>query len=293
MSERTLIEWIRTTYPPPENAVHGDDCSVVTLPDGQRILSTIDTCIDGRHAVLAECGAHSFGRKALARAASDFAAMGIPPQWALVAGTASAEVTEDEMKDIQHGLQEAAAEAGIAIVGGDISSHEGPLHLAVTVFGITRETPVLRSGAHAGDIVGVTGPLGGSLSGKHLTFPSRIPLGIWLRETLGVTAMIDITDGLSTDAYHLADESGLRLELNEASIPIADGTISNALHDGEDYELLFTCPPDQWAHAVDAPVPLTQIGFVEEGNGVVLLREDGGREPLSDGGWEHSLGDAP
>jgi thiamine-monophosphate kinase len=290
MSERSLIEWIRETYPVPSGTVPGDDCSVTYLPNELKLLATVDTCIDGRHAMVEECGPRAFGRKALARAASDFAAMGVAPAWALVSGTASPSTTEEAMQEIQHGLQSAASECGVAIVGGDISSHDGPLHLAVTVFGLTHETPVLRSGARPGDLVAVTGPLGGALSGRHLTFPSRIPVGIWLRIRMQATAMIDITDGLSTDALHLAEESAVGLELVAADIPIAEGTIENALNDGEDYELLFTFPPETHDLLAESPAPLHVIGVVTEGSGVQLIEPGGGKRALTSAGWEHPLG---
>ena len=256
----------------------GDDCAVITSPwgGGDRLLLKVDQLVEGRHFVPAPATPLDLiARKAIARAVSDIAAMAGAPTAALAAATLPAGCTyANELFD--H-LARWARHWSCPLVGGDIAAWSTPgagLVLSLTVVGTPhpRRGPVLRSTARPGDHVYVTGPLGGSLDaatglGRHLTFEPRLHEAARLGDTLGdhLHAMMDISDGLGIDAGRLADASGVRIELDAASIPLNPGIRDwrRAAGDGEDYELLFT---------TDQSPPLgIRIGRVAEGNGCVVI----------------------
>lgn len=227
----------------------GDDCAVVTMGADTDLVLTSDPVISGVH-FLPNAESELIGRKALGRALSDIAAMGAEPRWALINLVAPPDTPVELIEDIYRGINDLAAEFSVAIAGGDVASGKTlELHL-FGVGSLPHGSARLRSGAKAGDIVYVTGELGGSLiSGKHLNVHPRIREGIMLRDW--ATAMIDVSDGLASEARHIAQMSGVGICLNEESIPISevavnadDGTtpLNHALCDGEDFELLFTIP---------------------------------------------------
>jgi thiamine-monophosphate kinase len=185
-----------------------------------------------------------------------------------------------------------------------VSSSSGPLNVSVTALGtVAPGRAILRSGALPGDAVCVTGRLGGSLRGRHLTFVPRIVEAQELAERCEVHAMIDVSDGLSTDALHIAEESSVGLILRADAIPVSDDAVAmdreadppdcplrHALDDGEDYELVF-CVSKQDAGSVAATglagTPVSIIGAVTSEPDRFLVLPDGSREPLRSGGWEH------
>ena len=206
-------------------------------------------------------------------------------------------------EELFHGLREMAAAFDTAIVGGDTNTWRGPLAITVTLLGeATAKGPVLRSGAKPGDWLCVTGPLGGSILGKHLTFTPRVREALRLHELVDLHAMIDISDGLAADLHHLCDESGCGLELDAATIPVkrrplgkwsTPGAFDHALGDGEDFELLFAVDPAAGRWLLESqPVPglnLAHIGrCIEQG---IWLNRDGQREVLPPHGYVHALGD--
>jgi thiamine-monophosphate kinase len=255
----------------------GDDCAVLDCPGWGTLLVTTDSVIDGVHAHWHVDGPASFGYKAIARGLSDVAAMAGEPLWAVLAVCLPHDVTEEEA----HALYEGAERAGCKLVGGDTAF--GPTPYAVgTVMGKAHpKGPVLRSGARVGDWIIVTGPLGGSLaSGKHKTFVPRVAEARELHETCDVGAMIDISDGLSTDLHHILRASRVGCRLDAASIPRAGVPLESALNDGEDYELLATVRPGK------LPAFAIRIGVVT-GKDAVLVHPDGREEPLVARGYEH------
>jgi thiamine-monophosphate kinase len=159
------------------------------------------------------------------------------------------------------------------------------------------EGPVRRSGARPGDLLFVTGTLGGSIHGRHLRFRPRQDEALELVRERTVTAMIDLSDGLSSDAAHIARESGVRILVDAASVPVSEEVargsepLRHALNDGEDFELLFTVPADHAAGLAEAGLagtPVTRIGRVAAGSpGVFLVVGEDREEPLADGGFEH------
>ena len=200
----------------------------------------------------------------------------------------------DYAKELYSGLKDAADVFGCAIVGGDTGSWEGKLVLTVTIIGKSAGVPpVTRSGAKPGDFIYVTGPLGGSILGRHMTFKPRVELGRQLAQTGKVTAMIDVSDGLSRDLRHICQQSGVGGVVEEDLILVhgdavelsqRDGVlpVEHALHDGEDHELLLTGNLD------GVHLPVTRIGRVTETLGVFLSKK-GRLEPLEPKGWEHRL----
>ena len=182
---------------------------------------------------------------------------------------------------------------GCQIVGGDTGSWEGKLVVTVTILGRCEGVAAItRRGAQPGDGIYVTGPLGGSILGRHMTFEPRIAEGRRIA-IAGATSMIDLSDGLSRDLPHLCGQSGVGAILDATAIPVhADATslaardsvspLYHALHDGEDYELLYTCRREM------PNLPGVFIGTITE-NPEVFLSRAGGIEHLSSKGWEHSL----
>jgi thiamine-monophosphate kinase len=265
----------------------GDDASVVRASG--LVVTTIDTVVDGVHFSLSTHSPADVGHKALATALSDVAAMGATPGEAYVAlGLPSSFDGASELVDAMEAL---AASSGCTIAGGDVTGSP-VLFVTVSVNGWAESEAglVLRSGARVGDLVGVTGELGGSAVGLTMAEPNErhrrpMPRLAEGRALVGVaSAMIDVSDGIATDAAHIADESGVRLTIELEKLPRAPGaTVEQAAAGGDDYELLFTCPP---SHADRAPEGVTWIGTVTDGPaGLELLDAAGGGVSLA--GFEH------
>ena len=229
----------------------GDDCAVLPNPGSDYdLVLTSDPLIENVH-FTAEATPEQIGRKAICRVLSDFAAMGAEPQYLLINVVAPPEQDFQTLEKIYAefspsnslGTGTLMEKFGIEIVGGDLA--QGPV-LELHVFGVGRVpkgTARLRSGAKPGDLIYVTGPLGGAQqSGRQFTFEPRIEWGRALRESGIVTSMMDISDGLATDLRHILKASSVGAEIDGSLIP-CNGTLEQALTDGEDFELLFTAPP--------------------------------------------------
>jgi len=304
--ELDYIRWLRGRTPAhPRVAVGpGDDCAVIRLADGGQLLFSCDMLLEGSCFRLAEAGPRRVGRKALAVKLSDIAAMAGRPLAAEVSiglprqgGLAIAE-------EFYLGLREMADAFDTPLVGGDTNSWEGPLVVNVAIVGEpTGRGPVLRSGAQPGDWLFVTGPLGGSIRGKHLDFVPRVREAIALHACTNLKAMIDLSDGLAADVRHLQEESGCGVVLHAAAIPISDDArrlddgvplLDHALGDGEDFELLFAVSPAD-GRALLASQPLQGHGCtlfhigecVDEG--AWLVDAAGRRNPLPTLGYVHPL----
>jgi thiamine-monophosphate kinase len=246
----------------------GDDCAVVRCPqpDYLQLLKT-DCVVEGVHFTAASPPV-SVGWKAMARPLSDFAAMSGVPQFALVTLIVPAKRTLDWTKKIYRGLEKAARAFQVAIVGGETSSSSGPAVISVSLTGFVEKNRwVGRGGGKAGDELLVTGRLGGSLRGRHLKFTPRIEGARWLTKNFPIHAMMDLSDGLGADLPRLARASGVGFEVDENAIPRQRGcSVTQAISDGEDYELLFAVSPQDSARLLRRwrkrfpKLPLTRIG---------------------------------
>ena len=218
----------------------GDDCAIVRAQRGKLLVLKCDCVVETVHFHKA-ANPRSVGWKAMMRPLSDFAAVSALPRFALVTLMARKSTDRNWVRKVYAGLTDAAARFGVEIVGGETSKTPGPLSLSVSVFGYVEPRRwVSRSGGQAGDALFVTGRLGGSLRGRHLTFVPRIAESRWLTANFRVHAMMDLSDGLGADLPRLAKGSRLGFEIDEASVPLNPGCrVRNAITDGEDYELLF------------------------------------------------------
>jgi thiamine-monophosphate kinase len=234
---------------------------------------------------------------------SDIAAMAGKPVAALVRVGLPRQGGRALAEELYRGMRQVADTHGTAIIGGDTNSWDGPLVISVTLLGeATPRGVVRRSGACVGDWLLVTGPLGGSILGKHLDFTPRVEEALQLHEAAPLHAMIDISDGLAQDVSHLCAESRCGAVLRAEEIPLADDAhtlsrrdgrppLQHALEDGEDFELVFATPPEQARRLLQTqPVPgitLHWIGeCVEQG---LWLEENGQRRPLPPKGYVHEL----
>lgn len=264
----------------------GDDCAIVCVPGTKRrqLLKT-DCVIEGVH-FAADTPPEQIGWKALCRPLSDIAAMGGKPRHALVTLALPADTDLDRAQGIYAGIGLAAREFGVDVVGGETARSPGPCFLSVCVTGTAPKHAAVRSGGAPGDLLFVTGRLGGSFaSGHHLTFRPRLKEGRWLVKRFSVHAMMDLSDGLAADLPRLASASRVGFALDEAALPCSDGcTTAQALNDGEDYELLFALASKhakelaaRWLSHFPG-VPLTCIGR--------LTAPDAG-QLISTGGFDH------
>lgn len=246
----------------------GDDCAVVPAPEkGRDLLLKTDCVVEGVHFLPNE-KPQKVGWKAMMRTLSDFAAMAGEPHYALITLIAPAEREARWVSQLYQGLQRAADRFGVVVVGGETSSTRGPTVISVSALGsVEKKRCVRRNGGKAGDILFVTGKLGGSAQGRHVKFIPRIAEARWLSAHFRVHAMMDLSDGLGADLPRLAEASGLGFEIQEATLPRHRGcSIAQALNDGEDYELLFALSPNE-AAALEKKwrkqfprLPLTRIG---------------------------------
>ncbi|VGO19671.1 thiamine-phosphate kinase [Pontiella sulfatireligans] len=270
----------------------GDDCAVATLPHtGSDQVFTTDPVIEGVHFNPGEIP-ERIGNKAAGRVLSDIAAMGAQPQWMLVNVAAPPEMDFQRLEKIYAGMGALCARFGATIIGGDLAQGAClELHLFGT--GLVPEgSALLRSGAKPGDAVFVSGPLGCSITGKHLDFVPRVEEGVFLRETGLVNAMMDVSDGLATDLRHMLKQSGVGAVLAAESIP-KTGTLEQALYDGEDFELLFTASAEnaetlqrQWERRFGRALPM--IGkATAEAERLELKHGDGASVILESKAFEH------
>lgn len=224
----------------------GDDCAIVAAPEkGRLLLLKTDCVVEGVHFLPNE-KPQKVGWKAMMRTLSDFAAMAGEPHYALITLVVPKEHEARWVTQVYRGLQRAADRFEVVIVGGETSDTPGPAMISVSALGsVEKKRSVRRSGGKAGDVLFVTGKLGGSGQGRHLNFVPRIDEARWLTANFRLHAMMDLSDGLGADLPRLAQASGLKFEIDETTLPRHRGcSIAQALNEGEDYELLFALSPN-------------------------------------------------
>jgi thiamine-monophosphate kinase len=290
----------------------GDDSAVLAIPKGHQALVTTDFSLEGVHFRRDWHPPDSVGHRGLARGLSDIAAMGGEPLAAFLSLAVPRKLPQHWVDGFMQGLLKLAEKFLVSLAGGDIAeSPQGVLADIVVVGSVPKGKAILRSGARPGDRIYVTGELGGSAVtmqllrakksrirpadfARHFYPVPRVEFGRILREKGLASAMIDISDGLSTDLAHVCEESGVGAEILEEAIPKArigrparKVDLRSALHGGEDYELLFTAAQRKRVPAPIAGVAVTQIGRVTPGRKIMLIDKHGVGQELHPQGWEH------
>ena len=302
LSETELIQRLTQNLPADSSVLTGpgDDCAVLDW-SGSKLLFKTDAIVEGIH-FERDTPPEAIGRKALARALSDIAAMAGTPTHALITLGVHAEMEPSLIEAVYQGLRDCAREHHVNIVGGETTSLS-QLTLSISLIGRASK-PILRTGSAVGDAIFVSGELGGSLAGHHLNFTPRLKEARWLSDQDIVHAMIDLSDGLATDLRHLlSDQTGAELLTRALPIrraakerardnPSGKTALLAALTDGEDYELLFTVSSkdavpmlDGWKSAFPE-TPLHCIGKITDQPGIAL-RDDKGVKPLTLHGYDH------
>ena len=296
MKENQLIQWLLQAVPQSSisEVGNGDDAALLKT-DHSDILVATDMLLSGTHFVSETTRPELIGRKSVAVNLSDIAAMGGLPKSLFISLAIPRSASLDYVKRIMTGASDLASEFDCGIDGGDTNSWDGKIAINVTIIGRKHWRGALtRSGAQIGDIVMVTGQsLGGSLTSEsHLTFVPRVRESLWLQDHTKITSMIDLSDGLASDVRKLAIASSKKITLDRHLItPVANGddALRAAFCDGEDFELLFTCPP-KTAAELERDFPwkcgLRRLGTVHEGSGV-FLRDGLVIKALEFSGYEH------
>ena len=301
----------------------GDDCALLGVKAGEALAVTTDLSIAGRHFRIEWHPPESVGHRALARGLSDLAAMGarpvaaflslgLPRELTVARGRGRANPGISWVSRFYDGLFRLGRAHGTVLAGGDLA--ESPIALAdiVLVGVVPVGRALLRSGARVGDLLYVTGSLGGAAAGlaklasgggrvgrgavqdallRHLYPEPRIRQGLVLQRRGLAAAAIDLSDGLSTDLAHLCEESGVGAVVHVELVPVAEGaSLEQALHGGEDYELLFAARPSIRVPRSIGGVPITRIGEVtlrKRARPAVIAATGRIMEPLEPRGWEH------
>ncbi|HUH63415.1 MAG TPA: thiamine-phosphate kinase [Terracidiphilus sp.] len=296
----------------------GDDCALLRMRTGEEIAVTTDLSIAGRHFRFESHPPESVGHRALTRGLSDLAAMGARPLAAFLSLGLPRDLTVPGkpgsgswMSLFLDGLLRLADAYRVPLAGGDLAESPAIVADIVLVGAVPRGRALLRSDAHPGHLLYVTGALGAAAAGfarlpglkeelprniegalkAHLFPQPRVAQGEWLQRRGLATAAIDLSDGLSTDLTHLCEESRVAAEVDAAALPIHhDANLEQALHGGEDYELLFAARPSTRIPRSIAGVSITKIGRVVKpmaDRPTVALITGRGSEALEARGWEH------
>jgi len=291
----------------------GDDCAVLRQHAGRDSLVTTDFTLEGIHFRRDWHPPESVGHRCLARGLSDIAAMGGDPLAVFLSLALPHDLPQSWVNRFARGLIRLAEKHGAIVAGGDTAeSPDGILADIIVIGTVPKDKAILRSEAKPGDRIYVSGSLGGSAAAvvrmraqpqrkvnprdfiRHFYPEARVELGHILRERNLASAMIDTSDGLSTDLAHICDESGVGAEIDSSSIPrahvgrpVAKVDLDLALHGGEDYELLFTAPRGKRIPNQLAGVPITHIGAITRSHGIFVRNLEGVGYELHPWGWEH------
>jgi thiamine-monophosphate kinase len=315
-AEKALIAQIRRMAKGANRSVIagvGDDCAVLRVRPGHESLVTTDFTLEGIHFRRDWHPAESVGHRCLTRGLSDIAAMGGEAVAEFLSLALPRNTSQAWVERFAGSLIRLAKKHGVTLAGGDTAeSPNGILADIIVVGSVPKGQAVFRSGARPGDRIYVSGELGGSAAAvlqmrakpkkklnprdypRHFYPEARLELGRILREKRLATAMIDTSDGLSTDLAHICEESGRGAEIEASLIPRArvgkparEVDLDLALHGGEDYELLFTVRPGKRVPAQIAGVPLTPIGVITRARRILVRNSKGVAYELQARGWEH------
>lgn len=312
-TEKSLITGIRSQAQGGRGVALGigDDCAILRVPPGHEVLVTTDFSLEGVHFRTEWHPPEVIGRRVLVRGLSDIAAMGGQPLAAFLSLALPRGTKKSWVDRLVKGLLRLAEKFGVSLAGGDTAeSRKGVLADIVVVGSAPKGTAIRRSGAKPGDRIFVTGELGGAAAALKLFFSGRklqageypqhfhpvprLETGHFLREHKLASAMIDISDGLSTDLGHICEESGVGAEIETGAIPLARigrprraVDMNFAFHGGDDYELLFTVPLGREIPRRIAGIPITQIGRLTRGKEMLLVDDRGARRKLKPQGWQH------
>lgn len=327
VGEFGLIQVIRAIAPSSPHGLVlgiGDDTAAFRPTPGMLTLATCDIQVEGRHFLRDRTTAYQLGRRAAAINLSDIAAMGGEPRYALVSLALDQAIEVSWVEDLYRGLKDEMAQVGAGVIGGNLSAIAGPTVIDITLIGeVAEHEMVRRSGAHAGDVVLVTGSLGSSAAGllalergldiarpdvaqavsAHLTPTPRVREGRTIGRSGKATAMIDVSDGLAGDLGHICEASGLGARLIANNLPLAQETrtlatelgkdaVALALHGGEDFELCFTCRAEDAGTLIatikqNTGTDVRVVGTMMASPGLILTLPDGREGPLTKGGWDH------
>ena len=310
LGEKRLIRQIRRSACGGKWVVTGigDDSAVLRVPPGHEVLVPTDFTIENVHFRRDWHPPELVGRRCPTRGLSDIAAMGGEPLAAFLSLAVASDVPQKWVNHFLKGLLDLAEEFKVPLAGGDTAQSAGGIQADIVLVGsVPKGKAVLRSGAKAGDQIYVTGELGGSAAAlvrmaeskrveaaysRHVRPLARVAVGQWLRRRGVASAMIDVSDGLSTDLEHICEESHVGAEIEAEAIPralVGPGkkrvALELALHGGDDYELLFTSAAAVPSQVVG--VRVTRIGRTTQPAGMRMIGADGKAQPLKARGWEH------
>lgn len=304
MDEFSYIEWIRGNQKKDKNVIIGigDDCASIRINSDDVFLVTTDMLVEGTHFDLKKNTPGEIGNKSIACSISDIAAMGCSAKYAVVSICFPRETKTKFARELYRGINKMADAFNVKIIGGDIVSSKRTVVINVTMYGRNEGLKAIsRSGAKKDDIIMITGALGGSILGKHITFKPRLKEGLLLNKKFNINSMIDISDGLTADLGHILEESGVGAVLYEDEVPISADAVKlarktglsalhHALHDGEDYELLFTLSDKESKKLLASrsfPARLSKIGHINKSKGIKMQNADGKLKRIKSIGYKH------
>jgi len=285
----------------------GDDCAVLRVPRAHEILVTTDFSLEGVHFRREWHSPESIGHRCLTRGMSDIAAMGGEPAAVFLSLALPAQTPQPWVDGFVRGLLKLAGQFNTPLAGGDTTQSPDLILADIILLGsVAKGRAILRSGARPGDRIYVTGELGAAAAETDFLYKQedgcakksqwipqpRIAQGRFLQERRIATAMIDISDGLSTDLWHICENSGVGASIRATALPRGrfrgrEVGFDFALHGGDAYELLFTARKHTSVPASIQGIPVTAIGEVVRGKDMMLVDSDGRLCPLQPRGWEH------
>lgn len=307
MSENDFLNLLARRFParPPVTLGIGDDGSVLQLSAGAQLVTVTDMLLDGVHFRLEHTDPALAGRKAVAVNLSDLAAMAAIPVAAFISLAMPRNLSQSRpgwIERLYDGIEALASRYNFTVAGGDTNAWDGPFAINVCLLGVAMSGRIpLRRDAKPGDLLYVTGPLGGSLhQDRHLNFQPRFDAVRWLIDNVRLHALMDISDGIATDLPRMMTASDTGAVVLGQSIPVHTDVpaslnpaerLQAALCDGEDFELLFSVPAEEAEKLAAAPDGLifTRIGHVTRNKAIQLQDSAGKTQPLPSGGWQHGI----